>query len=186
LRADRAGLAVAEVPSFEAPRRAGTSNLHAIRDGRRVLRTIIAERFRPQPRLGADAPASPSVGFAVVDRAGEGLIALPTVQPSLQWGGTTRPSPRRSLRGLRLGLAGVGPAADRHTRISATRTANEHAMTAALVWSLAVKHRDERLRAIALADYREARRQAAAALPVPGSSWLQEIRQELTALRPCG
>jgi len=43
LRAERAGLAVTEVPSFEAPRHAGTSNLHPFRDGWRVLRTILAE-----------------------------------------------------------------------------------------------------------------------------------------------
>jgi glycosyltransferase involved in cell wall biosynthesis len=46
LRAIRSGLRVAEVPSFEAPRRSGTSNLHTFRDGRRVLRTILEERLR--------------------------------------------------------------------------------------------------------------------------------------------
>jgi glycosyltransferase involved in cell wall biosynthesis len=40
-------LKVVEVPSFEAPRRHGVSNLHARRDGMRVLRTILAERIRP-------------------------------------------------------------------------------------------------------------------------------------------
>jgi glycosyltransferase involved in cell wall biosynthesis len=53
LRAERAGLAVTEAPSFEAPRHAGTSNLHTFRDGWRVLRTILLERFRSQERLGA-------------------------------------------------------------------------------------------------------------------------------------
>jgi glycosyltransferase involved in cell wall biosynthesis len=46
LRAATAGLAVAEVPSFEHPRIYGSSNLRAFRDGRRVLRTILAERRR--------------------------------------------------------------------------------------------------------------------------------------------
>lgn len=38
---------IVEVPSFEFERVHGTSNLHARRDGMRVLRTIIAERIRP-------------------------------------------------------------------------------------------------------------------------------------------
>ncbi|MEU6174168.1 glycosyltransferase family 2 protein [Streptantibioticus parmotrematis] len=40
----RSGLRVAEVPSLELPRRSGRSHLHAVSDGRRVLRTLIAER----------------------------------------------------------------------------------------------------------------------------------------------
>lgn len=41
VRATRAGLRIAEVPSLEMPRRSGKSNLHAIRDGFRVLRTVL-------------------------------------------------------------------------------------------------------------------------------------------------
>jgi glycosyltransferase involved in cell wall biosynthesis len=37
----RSGLRIAEVPSMEMPRRSGKSNLHAIRDGVRVLRTLL-------------------------------------------------------------------------------------------------------------------------------------------------
>ncbi|GAB7035137.1 glycosyltransferase family 2 protein [Streptomyces sp. NPDC021749] len=40
----RLGLRVAEVPSLELPRRSGRSHLHAVSDGRRVLRTLLAER----------------------------------------------------------------------------------------------------------------------------------------------
>jgi glycosyltransferase involved in cell wall biosynthesis len=40
-RALQAGLRIAEVPSFEMPRRAGKSNLHSIRDGIRVLHTLV-------------------------------------------------------------------------------------------------------------------------------------------------
>ncbi|MGC9541906.1 glycosyltransferase family 2 protein [Streptomyces sp. UG1] len=40
------GLRIAEVPSLELPRRSGRSNLHAISDGRRVLRTLLSERPR--------------------------------------------------------------------------------------------------------------------------------------------
>jgi glycosyltransferase involved in cell wall biosynthesis len=43
LRAERKGLRIAEVPSVELPRRNGRSNLHAGKDGIRVLRTILAE-----------------------------------------------------------------------------------------------------------------------------------------------
>jgi hypothetical protein len=56
-------------------------------------------------------------------------------------------------------------------------------MAAALAWSLAVKHGDDRLRALALADYRDARRKAADDLPLPCNLRLLEFRQELTMLR---
>ena len=46
LRAAAAGLAVSEVPSYEHARVHGTSNLSTFRDGRRVLRTILAEWHR--------------------------------------------------------------------------------------------------------------------------------------------
>lgn len=45
LRAVRAGLRIAEVPSLELPRRSGRSNLHAISDGMRVLQTVVADRW---------------------------------------------------------------------------------------------------------------------------------------------
>lgn len=44
IRAARAGLRVAEVPSVEHPRIYGESSLHPVRDGLRVLRTIFRER----------------------------------------------------------------------------------------------------------------------------------------------
>ena len=44
VRIAKAGLRVAEVPSFELSRRFGASNLNAFSDGIRVLRTIHAER----------------------------------------------------------------------------------------------------------------------------------------------
>jgi glycosyltransferase involved in cell wall biosynthesis len=54
IRALRASLTVAEVPSFEAPRRYGQSNLRTVQDGARVLRSIatewIAHRFNAEPR----------------------------------------------------------------------------------------------------------------------------------------
>jgi len=45
VRIAAAGLAVAEVPSFERSRIHGVSNLNAFSDGIRVLRTILHERF---------------------------------------------------------------------------------------------------------------------------------------------
>jgi glycosyltransferase involved in cell wall biosynthesis len=80
-RALRTGLRVSEVPSFEAPRRYGESNLRTIRDGSRVLRTLLVERFRrqdgslrPTPAVGAPgaavaAPLSAASSASVVDGA---------------------------------------------------------------------------------------------------------------------
>jgi glycosyltransferase involved in cell wall biosynthesis len=45
VRIAKAGLVVHEVPSYEHPRLHGSSNLHAVRDGSRVLRTILLERM---------------------------------------------------------------------------------------------------------------------------------------------
>jgi glycosyltransferase involved in cell wall biosynthesis len=45
IRISQAGLAVTEVPSYEHERIHGVSNLNAFSDGRRVLRTILAERY---------------------------------------------------------------------------------------------------------------------------------------------
>jgi len=53
VKAQRAGFSIAEIPSFESPRRFGNSNLNTFRDGWRVLRSLIRERFatrvQPQP-----------------------------------------------------------------------------------------------------------------------------------------
>ena len=46
VRVAEAGLCVAEVPSFEHPRIHGVSNLDAVSDGLRVLKTILVERRR--------------------------------------------------------------------------------------------------------------------------------------------
>jgi glycosyltransferase involved in cell wall biosynthesis len=49
IRIARAGLRIAEVPSFERDRIHGQSNLRTFRDGGRVLRTILRERVRWTP-----------------------------------------------------------------------------------------------------------------------------------------
>jgi glycosyltransferase involved in cell wall biosynthesis len=56
VRALKIGLRVEEVPSFEAHRIHGESNLHTIPDGMRVLRTIIRERFSGPVRRVAPMP----------------------------------------------------------------------------------------------------------------------------------
>jgi glycosyltransferase involved in cell wall biosynthesis len=45
IRALLSGIKVTEVPSFESPRVNGSSNLHAVRDGLRILRWIAQERL---------------------------------------------------------------------------------------------------------------------------------------------
>ncbi|MGH1493823.1 MAG: glycosyltransferase family 2 protein [Acidimicrobiales bacterium] len=47
IRALTTGLVVTEVPSYEAERLFGTSNLNTIKDGWRVLKTIVRERRSP-------------------------------------------------------------------------------------------------------------------------------------------
>lgn len=49
IRALRAGLKIAEVPSFEFSRMYGKSHLHSIRDGLRILKIILKERFAGKP-----------------------------------------------------------------------------------------------------------------------------------------
>lgn len=55
VRAAKAGLRTAEVPSFESPRMNGDSNLNTFRDGWRVLMTILRERVS-----GLRSAATPS------------------------------------------------------------------------------------------------------------------------------
>lgn len=64
VRAVMASLRIGEVASYESPRRYGKSNLHAWRDGRRVLHTLLRERLvlpatpcpRAQARGARDGP----------------------------------------------------------------------------------------------------------------------------------
>jgi glycosyltransferase involved in cell wall biosynthesis len=55
VRIARAGLSVIEVASVEHERLHGESKLHAVRDGLRVLRTILTERLRTRPADDPDA-----------------------------------------------------------------------------------------------------------------------------------
>lgn len=76
VRALKAGLKVVEVPSFEANRLFGESNLRAIPDGWRVLKAIFSERFTP---AGVTAPLN-----------GTGVAAS---QPLMQSMGVCQTSP---------------------------------------------------------------------------------------------
>ena len=59
IRAAKAGLKIHEIPSHEHCRIFGASNLRAIRDGRRILKLIMRERFGGAPRLRAAGPVAP-------------------------------------------------------------------------------------------------------------------------------
>jgi glycosyltransferase involved in cell wall biosynthesis len=79
----RAGLRVAEVPSFEAARRFGESNLRTFRDGSRVLRELIKSRLSAWPPTPAEsAPALPLAGAAGA------ALATATPLPSAEAPGT--------------------------------------------------------------------------------------------------
>lgn len=78
VRALRAGLSIVEVPSFEAQRVHGVSNLRTIPDGWRVLKTILKERFTPgMGEVGVDGSHVES------ERAVIGRNALPSVTEDL-------------------------------------------------------------------------------------------------------
>jgi hypothetical protein len=74
VRIAKAGLKVAEVPSYEYPRLHGASNLNATRDGLRVVRTMLAEwhGWRPAPapvRAPSPVAAVPAAAVSVVASA---------------------------------------------------------------------------------------------------------------------
>jgi glycosyltransferase involved in cell wall biosynthesis len=56
VRVAKAGLVVSEVPSVEQKRIFGVSKLRPVRDGLRVLRTILAERFDGRPVTNCPKP----------------------------------------------------------------------------------------------------------------------------------
>jgi glycosyltransferase involved in cell wall biosynthesis len=67
-RAIRCGIRIKEVPSWEYPRRNGVSNLHPIRDGWRVLGTILRERFAVVPPVQTPMTWGGFHSFAVPNR----------------------------------------------------------------------------------------------------------------------
>ena len=80
IRAAKAGLRIHEIPSHERCRMFGASNLRAIRDGWRILKLIIRERFGGAPRLRLADPVGPrpspvmsAVEADTADAHGEGV-----------------------------------------------------------------------------------------------------------------
>jgi glycosyltransferase involved in cell wall biosynthesis len=72
IRVARAGLAVVEVPSYEHARMHGVSNLHAFRDGSRVLATILTERRRvKRRRASAGSGSAGRATEAPVEQSGD-------------------------------------------------------------------------------------------------------------------
>lgn len=72
IRAAKAGLKIHEIPSHERRRIYGSSNLHAFRDGWRILKVIIRERLsrvREPDRRGLAAPAPAPIMPAVLAEA---------------------------------------------------------------------------------------------------------------------
>jgi glycosyltransferase involved in cell wall biosynthesis len=85
-RIAKAGLTITEVPSYEFDRIHGESNLNTFRDGFRVLRALLTERFRaaapvqvPARHPIAAAPVVAPVAATVVDSAGPRVVVLPDV-----------------------------------------------------------------------------------------------------------
>lgn len=75
IRVAKLGLKVAEVPSFESARLHGESNLRPVRDGFRVLRVVLRERFgsdraglavMPLLRSGDEAETDPGSRVKVI------------------------------------------------------------------------------------------------------------------------
>jgi glycosyltransferase involved in cell wall biosynthesis len=79
VRVAKAGLLVAEVPSFEHPRIHGASNLNAFSDGRRVLRTILTERRHTRRTRATQPPIHlrPSTVIQVVQQGAVSSVAGP-------------------------------------------------------------------------------------------------------------
>jgi glycosyltransferase involved in cell wall biosynthesis len=81
VRAAKAGLNIVEVPSYEQSRLHGLSNLNAWRDGRRVLGTILRERFSSLPEPGdgwmpefAEVGHELTAGVSPIVRSADGRV----------------------------------------------------------------------------------------------------------------
>lgn len=98
LNATKAGLTVAEVPSWELARRTGKSNLRAFRDGRRVIKTILRERVR---RNTPSPAATKRIELEVFEKAS------PSTDVWRPAGYDRRRRERRRLDRLESGYAGV-------------------------------------------------------------------------------
>jgi glycosyltransferase involved in cell wall biosynthesis len=82
LRSVRTGLRVAEVASFESPRRYGNSNLNTFRDGWRVLRTIVEERRRDGVGVLAPVASTETSGRPEAESRSARRGSSPVVAPA--------------------------------------------------------------------------------------------------------
>ena len=82
VRVAKAGLVVAEVPSFEHARIHGVSNLNAFRDGRRVLQTILNEHHRGSTIADASPPPTGERPERPVEKAERSLPPSALASPS--------------------------------------------------------------------------------------------------------
>ncbi|WP_018502169.1 glycosyltransferase family 2 protein [Parafrankia discariae] len=99
IRIARAGLRVVEMPSFEHPRIHGASNLNAVSDGLRVLRTIMAEsRYRESRAAASRGPLRQPVGACAGAPAQEPAGALAGAPPRARvpWAAAGHPGIRVS------------------------------------------------------------------------------------------
>jgi glycosyltransferase involved in cell wall biosynthesis len=81
IRAARTKLRVVEVPSYEESRRFGESNLRTFRDGFRILRVILRERFRSRRKL-APAPEPDHVPAALEWGWPSPVVGAPAAEPA--------------------------------------------------------------------------------------------------------
>lgn len=78
IRAARAGLIVREVASYEYPRIHGVSNLNAMRDGLRVLFTIISEHYRSGRRRETPARSLTALPHIDIELRGHPVEDIPS------------------------------------------------------------------------------------------------------------
>jgi hypothetical protein len=83
IRIARADLRVVEVPSYEDLRYFGESNLHPFRDGFKILRVLIRERFRSKRSLRAAAERWPMAYPTERASSPEPVGLAPVSEPAL-------------------------------------------------------------------------------------------------------
>lgn len=104
IRIAAANLAVVEIPSFEHARIHGVSNLSAVSDGLRVLRTILHERFGAS-RQGRNSPAPRRPRAAAPDKP----LAVPRPRPAPDSNGHGTGQPIPAPRSAHTGAHSASP-----------------------------------------------------------------------------
>lgn len=81
IRVPRAGLKVTEVPSFEHSRIHGVSNLNAVSDGMRVLRTVLTERRQSSQHAAQPDGSADTTWTAGYEAMVEPELRQPVIEP---------------------------------------------------------------------------------------------------------